>query len=349
MRVSVHGSYFGYNFGDTLLCKLFVDWIRECGEHQIVLPLANERNVRLIGGDRRGLAAALGSDRAIFCGGGSFSESPSRKRLWTLRVFTRHLWLGRLLRARRIPVAIMGVGVGPISNAHVRRSVVELFEYAQIAIVRDEESAAHLREWGLRRDVIVGSDAVLAADLRSVFQLGDRVTQGERRLVVHGSGNASLDELSAVRSVCTWASGKQLDVILATDGVSRRGAIQWPSAIAAEFPLLQAETFLYDGRPANLIRFLAGADGIVTTKLHVGIAGSILGVPVISAPVHPKTIRFYRQLGHTERVVGVSEHSAGERLHGLLQSWHDGNLPAPTALPRYDYRAAVAHFLLSHQ
>jgi polysaccharide pyruvyl transferase WcaK-like protein len=348
MRVSVHGSYFGYNFGDTLLCQLFVDWVRAAGQHEVVLPLANAKNQHLIGADLRGLGSALGSERAIFGGGGYFSESASRGRLWSLRVYSRHLLLGRLLKARRIPLAIMGVGVGPISSPQVRRSVVDLFDYAQVAVVRDEESASHLRDWGVRRDPVVASDAVLSADLD--YATGNRAdaSAGRKRLLVHTSGNPSAAELSAIREVCAWAADRDLTIVFATDGVSRRGAIGWPSALAAEFPALEVEIDLYDGSPAHLIRRLAKTDGIVTTKLHVGIVGTKLGIPVIAAPLHSKTVRFYRQIGAADRVVELSASESAGRLRELLDSWNKGRLSPSlkqTGLPSFNYRAAVAEFL----
>ncbi len=348
MRVSVHGSYFGYNFGDTLLCQLFVDWVRASGRHESALPLANARNLALIGADRRGLSAALSSERAIFGGGGYFSESSSRSRLWSLRAFSRHLLLGQLFRARRTPLAIMGVGVGPIGDRRVRRAVLELFEHAQVAIVRDEESAAYLRDWGLRREVTVASDAVLAADLRSFTGKDAIASGGRKRLIVHCSGRPSDAELAAIRTACAWAIGKEVAVVLATDGVSRRGAIRWPSVVASEFPALNVEIHHYDGVPAHLIKRLAAADGIVTTKLHVGIVGTKLGIPVIAAPLHSKTIRFYRQVGHADRVVGPPQADGGERLQSLLSRWHAGEFASstqPADLPSFDYRSAVSEFL----
>ena len=350
MRISVHGSYFGYNFGDTLLCKLFVDWVRAAaGSHEVVLPLANAKNLALIGADLRGLRAALRSERAIFGGGGYFSESSSRGRLWSLRVFSRHLLLGHLFKARRTPLAIMGVGVGPIADPRVRRAVLALFDYARVAIVRDEESAVYLRDWGLRREITIANDAVLAAELRSPIDI-DATPSHDRhkRLLVHTSGNPSAAELAAVRAACSWAVGKDVALILATDGVARRGTIVWPSTIAAEFPSLEMEVHRYDGEPAHLIERLSATDGIVTTKLHVGIVGTKLGIPVIAAPAHSKTIRFYRQVGQADRVIELSEPDNVARLEDLLNRWNAGQLASDAhrgGLPSFDYRAAVSEFL----
>ena len=348
MRISVHGSYFGYNFGDTLLCKLFVDWVRTAGSHEVVLPLANAKNLALIGADRRGLRAALSSERAIFGGGGYFSQSSSRTRLWSLRVFSRHLLLGQLFKARRTPLAILGVGVGPIADRRVRRAVLALFDYARVAIVRDEESAAYLRDWGLGRDITIANDAVLAAELRSLVDVDVTVHRGRKRLAVHTSGSPSTAELAAARAACSWAVGKDVALVLATDGVSRRGAISWPSTIAAEFPSLEVEVYRYDGEPAHLIKRLAATDGIVTTKLHVGIVGTKLGIPVIAAPAHSKTIRFYRQIGQADRVIDLSGPDSTARLQNLLSRWDAGEFASGvhgSSLPSFDYRAAVSEFL----
>lgn len=42
--ISLHGSYFGNNYGDILLINLFAKWIKQCCEDcSINLPKANKK------------------------------------------------------------------------------------------------------------------------------------------------------------------------------------------------------------------------------------------------------------------------------------------------------------------
>jgi hypothetical protein len=45
---------------------------------------------------------------------------------------------------------------------------------------------------------------------------------------------------------------------------------------------------------------IASCDGVLTTKLHVGITASAFGIPCFGYSFHPKTARFFRQVGREE-------------------------------------------------
>ncbi len=329
VKIAVHGSYFGYNFGDTLLCRIFNTWIKQSGpEVRTVLPLANARNQLAIAADERGLAASLSADGFVFGGGGYFSEAVNGGFKWTARAWMRHLMLARAVRMAGKPLVVLGVGVGPVSNALLRQEIVDLLDYAEEVFVRDEESASALRDWGLKRDVRVFPDAVAVTDLKEMFSIRNaKKAEPLGRLVLHTSGHPSETELGALRQVCAWAQAQRdVEITLATDGMARRHSIDWPEKVAADHPQLRMKIRKYDGDVAALVEFLSNADGIVTTKLHVGIVGTNLGVPVISVPHHGKTARFYRQAGLPERVVEQSLPGWEATLGALLDQWRSGDM-----------------------
>lgn len=352
VKVALHGSYYGYNFGDTLLCRVFNTWIKQSAPGvQTVLPLANGRNQRSIGADARGLTAALNADAFVFGGGGYFSEATGGGFNWTVRAWMRHLFLAKAIRLSGKPLAVLGVGVGPVSSASLRAEIVRVFDTAEVVAVRDEESASTLRDWGLQRDLPVFPDAVAVTDLRQMLAIGEARASREAgtsfKLVLHTSGRPSATELTALRYVCGWAEAyPEIEIVLATDGVARRKVIDWPERLAALFPRLRISIRKYDGDVEAMVAFLAQANGIVTTKLHVGIVGTNLGVPVISVPHHGKTARFYRQAGLSDRVVAQDIADWEDKLGALLDRWHSGGLSLAAApLPENPYTPLLSHFV----
>src|SRR5690606_23755095 len=56
---------------------------------------------------------------------------------------------------------------------------------------------------------------------------------------------------------------------------------------------------------------IGGPDLVVTIVLHAGITAMALGVPTISLPMLPETIRLYRQIGRAELCVPFVHYKKG--------------------------------------
>ena len=88
---------------------------------------------------------------------------------------------------------------------------------------------------------------------------------------------------------------------------------------------LQIKKSNYDD-PSSLLREVVDAHAIVTTKLHVGICGAVLGKTVLSLARHSKTARLYNQLGRPDvcfRLNSLSE----DLVEGLLLKLINGKIP----------------------
>ena len=73
--ISLHGSYFYNNYGDTLLVNLFASWIKEAlPDSEINLPIANRRKIWEMPGEKSGIINLCKSHALVFCGGGYFGE-----------------------------------------------------------------------------------------------------------------------------------------------------------------------------------------------------------------------------------------------------------------------------------
>lgn len=335
-KIALHGSYFGYNFGDTLLCALFCQWIHSNTCAKVVLPIASRRNMALIGADARGLASFLSCPYLVFCGGGYFGGPAKASFKWSVRNFFRHFLIAELARLMGKKILVLGTGAGPIASPFLRDRLKRLVEYAEVVIVRDDESKAFLNSLGVTREIVVDIDAATYLD-RSFFVPRDEgsatpvsertALQTKRTVVIHLTNYDSPEWEPMANVMAEFCSRSQgITPLIITDSQTRTGkaAAQDKASRQLERLIPGSQHVGYAGDPAELCRLLDTADLIVTNKLHVGIVGSKLGKHVISLPQHVKTPRFYRQLGLSS--ICVVEKQA-EGLHSLLRLWQSGGLP----------------------
>lgn len=345
MTIAVHGSYFGYNFGDTLLCQIFCEMVKEARpEEEIVLPRANRLNTQLIGADKRGLVEFMRARALIFTGGGYFGEPSEASIAWSARAAARHLVVAELARKRNMPVALFGVGVGPISNDILRERIRRLFDSAHTVVVRDVESQDYLHKIGVSRSIAIHRDAAIGYDDAKHSREG-----GPRRVLVHGNAQPSDREYSVLREAINWlASHPDVEVVLASDGLPRRKAILWPDRLQSEFPHLNMPYVPYSGNPADLLKLIDGVDFVLTTKLHVGIVSLSKGKYVVSVPTHHKTKRLYRQIDLAEHCLPLDSFDP-QWLRNHFDQWRSGAKPDLTTISRLaaanPYPELIASFL----
>lgn len=365
MKLALHGAYFSTNFGDILLHRILVKWIREIDDSiHITLPLCPVSNLKTIGADSAGTGDGLDVDGLIFAGGGYFGEPARDVEAWTLRNFDRYLKIGLRAVDKRLPTAIIGVGVGPISNGRFREAVVKIFNHSACATVRDVESMEYLLEYGVDQDRIrVTADSALTlASLREDPQFVQDVEkrkgrllrrQGQGLLGVHVQGEplavTSAELYKALnewqRANPNWRALKMRDRELPLIRWLLRRCLDAYTDFRKgqkEPPVIRHSSF------DDLIKMIAAFDVIITNKLHVGIVGCALGVKVLSFPAHPKTSRFYRQVGLGDACVeelSTENFQLGSLLE-RLELLEGGQLPSAIRKSQ-ENRDALKDFILS--
>ncbi|AQA01856.1 hypothetical protein BVC93_04730 [Mycobacterium sp. MS1601] len=342
-KVALHGSYFGYNFGDTLLCALFCHWIKSAAEAQVVLPLANRRNATLIDADYRGIVRFLSCTDLVFCGGGYFGDSGKNSLRWSIRNFFRHFLIAELAMLMRKDIYILGTGAGPLSSKFLRGRLRRLVNYSKFVIVRDEESENFLRQIGVTRPVAVDIDAAtyMTRDIlgspngtSTPTAAGLPHAERQKRVLVHLT-NFGSPQWNAMADVLVefFRSNSSERPVFITDSLSRtrRSTAQDKALDQLRQLIPESDQFSYSGNPIELCNLIDEVDLVITNKLHVGIVGVTLGKQIISLPQHVKTPRFYKQLGLSS--VCITENQP-EGLAQLLQIWKSGNLDRASLPPR---------------
>lgn len=304
----LHGAFEVENFGDILLARIFADWARECGWQPMVVDAPDyvKRDLGLIEESRPVKPQAL-----LLFGGGYLGEPkrtlPGRWR-WGFNMIKRHLSVLDWARRNRLPYAVIGAGFGPISNLPARWMTRSLLGASIPVVLRDEESAALARQYGVNVSAVSADAALTLADqpLRP-----EAVTEANRiRSLAQGRPVVAVqfDQPEGTDESWTLLHATLADCLKSTDyfvfGVSdQRGtAVAEKHKQAAEEFLRRLGQRHFEPYTSmdGLIGKLSAADLVVTSKLHLGIVASSLGKPVVSVPTHQKTVRFYRQLGRSE-------------------------------------------------
>lgn len=305
-RIVVHGCYNTPNFGDLLLLDLAAGHVeRRFGVRPSVPWPPPECRNDLMATAGNGLATCIKADAAIFGGGGYLAD---RGTAASARRLMRYSIPAQLWRAMRTPYVIVGVGVGPRLSERGAKRVIPMCRGAMRVCVRDEESRQILIDAGLDPGhVEAAADMVLAlrredipeaARARAEEVLGPR-TPGRRRLGVHlqlvGKHDAVLGQL-VEQALASLKGCDQVEVIWLADHddgyyetAKRFGAAGLPNV-----------RFLPKQDHWTTAALIGGMDGVITTKLHVGITAWALGVAPCGYSIHPKTRRLYRQIGRSD-------------------------------------------------
>jgi polysaccharide pyruvyl transferase WcaK-like protein len=297
--ISLHGSYFQNNFGDILLMAIITNWLKEAG-YSVNLPVSFESMRKLIGADTIGYSNYLQSEALVFGGGGYFGEPNTKKAIWTYRNYLRHIFpYSNGIIGSKKPYIIIGVGVGPISNNFLRKRVVNLFENAVFASVRDNESFDFLKKYGLKRDdLVINPDIALTLNKVNPFVSPKVKVEDDSKIRIGYHLSYSADHKFTKFFLAYFKKllekDDRIELVCIVDSTSRNKLLD---SIEPEISGWKNASIARYSDPDQIITLLNSFDRVVTHKLHVGIVSLSLNKPVLSFPLHQKTQRLYRQLG----------------------------------------------------
>ena len=326
------------NFGDELLTDLYKFWITKTDVPATVSHLSIGQLGALSSVDR---ATLDGASCLIFTGGGYFADGDTgtshrvRRHLRALR--NRQVYFTVFKRAQRrgMPCAVLGLEVGPLANGMYRRAVREILAAAKMVVVRNEESRQHANQiLGFDRGAQVHIDSALAldgAELDESFPRrspapGDTIEEAdETRIGLHihqlGADVTEPDCVRLVQRIVSHASAERPVRLFFIHDQQKNGAhpsrsTQAQQAILNEFP---ETTVVPYHSPRHTIDTIRAMDLLVTTKLHVGVVGRAMAVPVLSLGTHTKIRRFYEAIGEPDSC-GSARSFATEGLPARIRS-----------------------------
>lgn len=308
-RISLHGSYFGNNYGDILLMNIFAKWTRDCLHDCVInMPLAHRSLAKDIDYDTTGYINLIRSHALVFCGGGYFGEQPRNPHKWARRNFFRHGIVGIVALLFNIPYAIIGVEFGPITSFWFRKFCIFLAKHAKIIVVRNINSKEFLQSNGVP-NVILSNDAVLS--LSDMVEPKENLSKN-KQILIHFSGLKSSSEIikklviSIINSADYCFNDYSITFISDTPGKNYYG-----SQYEQLFNYLNKNSISYgieNYKICNsLIELINKSDFIITSKLHVGITAAALNKRVLSLWAHPKTKRLHSQIDNSNYCVKFAD------------------------------------------
>lgn len=323
MKISLHGSYFGNNYGDVLLMKMFTQWVREY-DPSITINYPKLKQGLILDPPENatsGLWNLIKSDALVFFGGGYFGEKPTRKIHWSVRNFFRHVIVGLIAVFFRIPYAIIGVEFGPLSVSWFRRCVLFIAKHAKYLVVRNVESELFLKENGVK-NVILSCDAVLSlSDI--VRQEPDCVINNKILLHITRQNSKVIALLKAVIIVMKEQHINRVGFIEDEPGQYSRFSNNDEGLKLFEDAGIMVDKYEYEGTN-KVIETIKGSEMIITTKLHVGITGVALNKKVFSVYIHPKTLRLHKQVNNEKNCISLNEvdDSTIDRIRAFFKEGH---------------------------
>lgn len=308
MNIQVHGAIETNNYGDILLAVLFCKKIKLLG-HNVIVKGACKEFYDYMGND---VVKEGRPDKVVFCGGGYICDGTLKFTLHMIKtIYIRMAYC----RIKKIPYTIIGAGTKTFQCKPTKRFIRWCIEGAEKIYVRNEESKKDLEKIGIKKEINVTTDNVMAISIKNINTIAIEKMKEElkefelnnKKILLHLNylnidGNEKITEgakilFEAIKIYCN--SCKDTDFLICCDHKISM-FIQQCKEIKRIIGKNNTKIIICDNID-NMLALISLCDGVITTKLHVGISAVALNKKVASFPMHPKTNRFYRQIHEDSR------------------------------------------------
>jgi polysaccharide pyruvyl transferase WcaK-like protein len=315
--VTLVGAFGQGNPGDEALCSAFCEAL---AEHEVIVvssdPGATARRHRVRAVPATALSTArtaLASDALVIGGGTIFKSLHASTGRRANSLLRNTMALVAAARARRIDVAMIGVGADDLRGRQAQVIARWLVRHTDLLVLRDEESAAALAGAGAPEPFWIGADPawLLARGMADLESFPGR----EPTIVValsHLAGDGRF-----VRNLATalapfrdrysvhlqpWqigAAGRDLEL-----------AEQLREDLGSDAKVLDAPS----GLGAAVASFV-GADLVVGLRFHALVAAGLAATRFVAVAHEPKLAGLARRLGQ----VSVPSHATAGVLEGAIR------------------------------
>jgi polysaccharide pyruvyl transferase CsaB len=341
-RVFLAGAFGQGNPGDEALLAAFAQGI---GDHRAVVASADpaatsdEHGLDAVGRDDLGRVAReiRRSESVVVAGGTIFKSLHPASGRPPLALLRRTAALAAVTRALRKPLALVGVGAAPLHGASARGLARAIVRAADLLILRDEESAAHLAEIGAPTPIRVGADAAWTLLPGETGGQTPCFTGGIVVALSHLAGDRDLAERLAAGLEPIVDAGFPVrldpwqvdrDAELAADVAARLGA--------GDVLIGAPPTDLRAARNG-----MTGARLVIAQRFHALVAAASAGVPVLAVAHEPKLSGLARRLGQPTVAPDAPPQTFAGAVLGALDA-----APAPATTVRRERAAAEDGFRL---
>ena len=263
------------------------------------------------------------SQALVFPGGSIFQDATS------VRSVAYYGDLVRTAKKANKKVVLLGQGVGPLTRFMGRRIAAGAFEAADAVTVRDAQSAAEMKELGVRVKPRITADTafLLPKPPKSAGQkqygVGKMRSVGiSARPPVRDKGKHVVKVFSELLHLL-FEEGWVPSMIEMDREIDRPLLEKLNKAHGGKVPQIRGLT-----HPVQLQQRLIRMDAVIGMRLHAGILATTVGVPAYMVSYDPKVNAFTNAMGFSTPP-NIQDVNAGQILSGFLSFIKDQDrLPA---------------------
>ena len=308
-KVVISGYYGFNNCGDEAVLLAIIHCLRKlCPEVRITVLSADPARTRELYNVNAvnrwnpiRIVFAILTSRLLISGGGSLLQditsvkSPS----YYLGVIRIALFLGK-------NVMIYSQGVGPLTAEKNRSRTKKVLNRCHAITLRDERSADLLSVLGVRRDMAVTCDPVMALSREDIYDEAGK--EDIRKLGLIDNPDVDLNPLLFVAIRC-WGDDRHIAPVAEfLDMQARDGwnVLLVPAHYPEDTDAVAMLAARMAARPICVDRLLSAreflaltalADRVFSMRLHGLICGMAMGTPIIGLSYDPKVDAFMEQAG----------------------------------------------------
>ena len=346
-RKVVISGYYGFdNCGDEAVLLAMIHCLKKLAPDIRIVVLSNNpkktRDHYAVEAVNRWnplkVAFELISCQLLLSGGGSLLQDVTSAK--SLIYYHMIISLAAFFRKR---VMIYSQGIGPLNMEKSRIKVSRALNRCHTITVRDERSAELVGELGVKRDVRVTCDPVMALRLEDIESSG--IEEDLQGIIVSGSKDEKRNPL-LVAAVRQWSDNRHLAPVAEfLDTQMKRGwdvlliTAHHPhdtEAVDKVFRLMTARPYRLDASltASRFLALAARADRFFSMRLHGLICAFSAETPMLGLSYDPKVDAFMAQAGLSGYCLPYDAFSckAAERLSAQLDN------PAPQSRQDEDAR-----------
>ena len=333
---AVVSGYYGFgNAGDDALLEVIADGLRARGIRRVsALSRTKRPPAPGVKGVPRfrffAVAREIRRAKLLVSGGGSLLQDAT-----STKSLMYYAGVIRLAHFFRVPTAILANGIGPLTKRANRRRAVKAALCADSISVRDPASAKELTEMGVPAERIrVTADPVLGAPAPEAVPAEKPYLAVSVRETADGRSSAAAEAVLA-EALTAFARSEARRIVLMPmqeeydTAVCRRTAERLRSA-GADAVLCE------DNSAENLRRVIAGAECVVSMRLHGLIFAFSAGTPSLALSYDPKIDALMDYFGEADRVLPAFETDAAALTAALTRLWQDREAVSQAILRRLD-------------
>lgn len=299
--VLIHGSYYRKNFGDYLLIKRLVN---EFEPGNVRLPFASQQVLNEFKDIKKmKWSELLSVKQCVYGGGGYLGEPPEGVDRWSIGFVKRHFIPFVILKVFCVPVKIIGAGLGPISSLWLKPIVRFMLEKAETVKLRDEESINYALnitdkvKYELVTD-LAQDKAFLESEIVAKLPADFPAKYIALHIGAHLSNNIESYLVEKIKK--SVLSG--FSIVYFSDSPGHNQNLKNSNFFLNEILNIQGIIIkkVYYESASEVLSIINNASGVITGKLHTGIVACTFDTPVLSIPLHHKTKRYYKHIGHED-------------------------------------------------